>query len=376
MARILVTGGTGALGPALLAELLRTNPGDRIAVLIRPSPTGVDDRFRGLCAAAARDYPDVADLVNRLHPLQGDVRRSGMGVEPAAARELARTVEVVLHAAADTRFRAPAEELHQANVEGAGHVLGWSAECPRLRQVVHVSTTCVAGTRTGRIEEERAEEPPGFTNDYERSKWQAERLAWGAGLPVRIVRLSTAIGGERTGAILRPGALHHALRWLSRGLAPMVPGTPESPVDLIATETAARFLARAARVAPAGVEVNQVAAGRRALPLAELIERTTAEFRRRLDPWRRGQFDRPLIVDRETFELFRGSVRQSGDVLMGQVLESVASFLPALLHPKTYATARAEAVWGGPLPLSDIRDTLTRVIDWGLTTGWGREASV
>ncbi len=52
--------------------------------------------------------------------------------------------------------------------------------------------------------------------------------------------------------------------------------------------------------------------------------------------------------------------------LLTRVLEAAGSFFPALLYPKVYQTARAERVWGGPLPLSDWRSTLGRVIDFGM----------
>jgi len=42
-----------------------------------------------------------------------------------------------------------------------------------------------------------------FVNLYERTKWEAEQLTVAAALPVRIARLSTCIGGERTGSVHR-----------------------------------------------------------------------------------------------------------------------------------------------------------------------------
>jgi hypothetical protein len=43
-------------------------------------------------------------------------------------------------------------------------------------------------------------------------------------------------------------------------------------------------------------------------------------------------------------------------------MDSVSSFLPMLLYPRTYDTSRAEALWGGPLPCPDWRQTVSRVL--------------
>ena len=168
-----------------------------------------------------------------------------------------------------TRFAAPEADLHHSNVQGTRHVLELARRCPHLQQFLLVSTACVAGTATGSIAERLDSGPRGFVNAYERTKSEAEHLAAAAHLPVRIARLSTCIGGDRTGYVHRFGAIHRLLYWLTRGLLPMVPAADDSRIDLIATDVAARWLARAAGQAVEGLEVCQVAAGDRAIPIHE-----------------------------------------------------------------------------------------------------------
>jgi hypothetical protein len=103
-----------------------------------------------------------------------------------------------------------------------------------------------------------------------------------------------------------------------------------------------------------------------------LVECAVAHLRNTLPGWKSGQIDAPVIVDAATFRLFERSVAQSGDVLFARVLAAAGSFFPALLYPKVYQTVRAEALWGGPLPLSDWRSTLRKVIDFGCTREWRR----
>ena len=360
---VLITGASGALGPSLLAELLRSDGVGRVVVLLRAGPRW-DRRVHDLHARLSSS--------DRLVCVAGDVVESDLGLGVGERDRLMRQVDVVIHAAANTRFSTPALELHHVNVEGTRHALAFAQRCSRLDQFLFVSTACVAGTNTGVVVERLEDEPIAFVNPYERTKWEAERLAAAADLPIRIARLSTCIGDERTGRVDRFGAIHQALRWLIRGLVPMVPAVESSRVDLIATGVAARWIARAVEQPVNALEVCHVAAGQRAIPLRDLVECTVAHLRDTVPGWRSGQIEAPLIVDPDTFRMFERSVAQSGDLLFARVLEAAGSFFPALLYPKVYQTVQAEALWGGPLPLSDWRSTVRHVIDFGCGRQWRR----
>ena len=370
---ILVTGASGALGPHLLAELLRCEANEQIFALLRPGPgwaSRVQDLRTTVDELARSESCDPSGFFERLHPIAADIRRDDLGLEGGDRSRLSNQVDLVVHAAANTRFAAPLSDLRDVNVDGTRRVLELAHHCSRLQQFLLVSTTCVAGTRTGAIAERLEETSGEFVNLYERTKWDAERLTAAAGLPVRIARLSTCIGGERTGYVHRFGAIHQSIRWLVRGLVPMLPSADGSLVDLIATDVAARWIARAAARPVESLEVCHVAAGDRAIPIHELVDAAVAHLRDRVSGWKNGQIEAPVIVDAATFELFERSVRQSGDALFGRVLEGARSFFPALLYPKVYHTARAEQLWGGPLPLSDWRSTLGKVIDFGCARDW------
>jgi hypothetical protein len=150
----------------------------------------------------------------------------------------------------------------------------------------------------------------------------------------------------------------------------MLPGTSESRLDFIPSDIAARWIARAAMCPVDGLEVCQVAAGKRAVSLEDLIDCVVEYCREKHPGWKARQLEPPVVVSAETFDLFRRSVAQAGDLLLLRVLESAQSFLPALMHPKEYRTEQAEKVWGGALPLTDWRTTLGKVIDFGCTRGW------
>ena len=379
---IFVTGASGALGPHLLAELLHSDEIERVFVLMRPGKTSPEARLQQLraklhgFAGAVRSWR--AANPDRLVAVAGDVCLSGLAFDRRTAREVTRTVDVIVHAAANTGFRVPWPDLRATNVGGTSNVLEFGRRCRHLQQLLFVSTTCVTGTRTGEIPERSETVAPDFVNPYELSKWKAERLAARSSLPVRIVRLSTCIGGERTGYVHHLGAIHHVLHWIMRGLIPMVPGRPDARVDLISTDVAARWIAKAAMIEVVQGGVYHVAAGWSAPVLNELLESVT-DYLQTTGAYPNGRrIERPLVVDAGTFAMFRRSVEQTGDRLFNRVLNSTDSFLPGLLYPKVYETRRAEAVWGGPLPLSDWRTTVRQVIDFGRVNRWymprGREA--
>ncbi len=369
---MLLTGATGTLGPHLLAEVLESEAVDCVLVIVRPGAhhdpiERLRDTIRRFAAGTGR--PQLRLPEGRLVPIAGDVRRDDLGIDRELFNQVTREVDVVIHAAANTRFTAPYIDLYDANVLGTGRILRLASRCKGLRQLLLVSTTCVAGTRRGAIAERIEVEAPGFTNGYEQTKWQAEQLAAATDLPVRIARLSTCLGDGNTGFVHRFGAIHFALHWFMRGLIPMVPGTDGSCVDLIPTDLAARWLARAATRPVEHLEVCQVAAGSAAIPLAELLAFVVQHLRARDPGWERRQIEMPVVVDADTFTAFERTAIQSGNPLFRRVLESVNSFLPALLHPKVYETHHAEACWGGALPLGDWRLTLGRVIDYALDQG-------
>lgn len=335
-----VTGSTGAIGPMLVEELLGIAQFRRLSLLVRSDPRELE----------------LAHGNARIRPVRADLRVDGFGVHPGEIERASADADIIIHAAADTRFRTAAEELWNTNVGGTRRMLELARRCRQLKKFIFVSTVCVSGTSTGVIPESHPHTPPGFINEYERSKFEAERLVLASGLPVEIVRLSIVIG-SCTGAVHRHGAIHHILRWFGRGLVPQIPGTPQSLLDLIATETAAKFIARCAVSAVAPGAIYHVAAGQHAASLVDFRAFATELF---YGPDRSP--DRAArIVDAETFAAFRESVGGTNR-LIAQATESIVSFVPTLLYPRVYDTTRAQQLWGGPLPLYDWRATLRRVM--------------
>lgn len=169
----LVTGATGALGPAVVAELLAG--GWRVRSLSAAAPPE---------RSPAREHPfTVADINDR-----------------EALRETLRGIDVVVHMAALLHVERPGPELEaeyvRVNVEGTRSVVE-EAAAAGVRQVVLLSSICVYGPQVGMVTEDATPRPETF---YARTKLAAEE----------IVVHARAADGRPLGTALRLGAVYGA----------------------------------------------------------------------------------------------------------------------------------------------------------------------
>lgn len=323
---VLLTGAAGAIGRPLLSQLARRDDVNRVYAIQHLDKVGEEDG---------------------ISVVPGDITVGpGLGLSAAHLGELAPVITAIVHAAADTRFGVTADVAQRTNVEGTSNVLAFAARCPKLDRLVALSTTHVAGRRTGRILEEELEHAAGFVNQYEASKHGAE-LALRArmrDLPVAVCRISTAIGDSLAGTIARHGAIHHAVRLMYAGLAPMIPGDEQSPVDLVAVDHVARAVAW---LATEGFEAGctwHLCAGSDTIPAGELLDLTMECFFQYRPAWRRRAIERPAVVSLPTFELFCRSAEQAGTPSLRAAAAVMAAFAPQLAFPKQFDDGACRAV--------------------------------
>jgi thioester reductase-like protein len=359
--RVLLTGATGALGPALAAELLASNPNRTLDVLVRPGTGTVDSRFNDWLGS----LPALIRARQRIRPVAGDVRVDRLGLSAGNEQELSKSIDCIVHAAADTQFLNSLDDMRNTNVEGTRRVIELARASRRNPRLVLVSTVCTSGMRTGRIEEASHSTPPDFVNNYERTKWESERLAMSAKLPLGIARVSIVMGSDADGLVHRPGALHHMLKWFARGLLPVIPGTDRTRIDLICTEMVARFISRAVEARWESGSIWHVAAGDDAALLSEMAKVCFAELRDCQAVQDLDHPSQPFIVAPEIFDQVRLSKTSPRQRLVRQAMDSINSFMPGLSYPRTYDTTRAQRLWGGPLPCPDWRRTLVAVLRAG-----------
>ena len=354
---ILMTGGTGAIGVLLSDALLQ----DSSPVFLLAREQVVDGRpgvrtFRGnICAGETL----------------------GMTAEDAGfVRAHATTI---VHAAALTRFDAPLDTLRHTNVEGTRNVLAFAAGCPHLERLCALSTVYVAGRRTGVIYESELEHACGFVNAYERSKFETEQVlrAWMSRLPIAVCRLSTVVGDSQRGTVRRFAAIHHAIRFLYHSLLPMIPGSPESPVDLISTDYAISALRHLLSTGFAPGSTFHVCAGTDTVSEDELIDMAIDAFLRYRPAWRRRRIEKPAIVELGTFELFRESVEAVADQGLRAPVSVLGQFAPQLAYPKRFDDDGCRsALAAAGIRRPSIEETVTKVIEHLIAHHWGSESAI
>jgi nucleoside-diphosphate-sugar epimerase len=342
----LVTGATGAIGQAVLPMLAARGDVEQLHALTHVAPLGAGP--------------------SRVVPVGGDVTGgSDLGMQADTAAALRRVVTGIVHLAADTRFAASLDELRRTNVDGVKNVLAFARRCSAIDRVLVLSTTHVAGRRSGVILEPDLEHDAGFVNPYEASKYEAEQVLRSelGRLPIAVCRLSTVIGDSVSGEIARRGAIHHAVLALYAGLAPMVPGREDSPVDLLALDEAAKAIALLATEQFRAGERWHLCAGRDTVAAGELIDLTMRAIHEYRPSWRRRAVERPAFVDLETFDLFQRSVDRVGDAAMRAATAIVSQFAPQLAFPKRFDDSRCRAALSiAGVSRAPVRDVWTQVV--------------
>jgi long-chain acyl-CoA synthetase len=360
---VLVTGATGLVGGGVLRRILAEDPAIEAFALIR------DD------AGWSRLARELGVLASRVVPVRGDITLPQLGFEPLVRRRLELQISAIVHAAADTSFSRTLDHSLAVNAIGTGHVVSLARDCRRLERLSFVSTAFVAGRATGTIPERDNGCSAGWVNAYEESKYEAESIVRSSGLPWTILRSSTIACRSSTGDVTQINAVHRALRIYHRGLAAMMPGDRDNPLDVVTADFVSDAIARLTFDPRAEGKTVHLCAGRNALRLGELVD-TAYDVWAAEPAWRKRRVERAMITDPETYRLFEQAVHQTGDPRLRAILTSLSYFIPQLALPKVFETSVAEDLLGSTPPRS--RDFWLPMLKHLLATNWGhalREAA-
>ena len=190
---VLLTGGTGFIGPFLVKSLLEQTRA-KIYVLVRAS-----DEHQGrqrLRAAMESMGPCASGLIEmfeaRVIPVCGDLGQPRLGLPPKVWDRLANELDTVFHNGATVNYLLNYDRMRDANVLGTNEVLRLAFE-GRPKSFNYVSTTFVFGWAVKKVlyETDFNENMELLDFGYSQSKWVAEQVVMDArrqGLATRIFR--------------------------------------------------------------------------------------------------------------------------------------------------------------------------------------------
>jgi nucleoside-diphosphate-sugar epimerase len=350
---ILLTGGTGFIGRAVL-PLLAARPGNRIVVLSRHAP---------------RPLPFAAGPVSFL---AGDVRLPHFGLDQARYDELRGAITGIVHLAGDIRFDAPLEEARAANSTGTRHVLELARGCARLDRFAHVSTVYVHGLTAGEFREEPIPWAGKYLNPYQQTKHEAEALVLEASarIPAAIYRPSTVVADSPAGTVGQFNYAHHLIRHLPNSPLPMIPGHPDTRLDLIDNQWAAAALVHLFENRFVPGSIRHICAGPEdSLPFGEALRRGKAVLEASSGNGRH-TIRVPELVSLAEFNAF---LEHTADRRMRLLAGVLGTFLPLVAMRNVYTNDRATAdLASSGIVRTPVGDYFEKMVRYCADSDWGK----
>jgi thioester reductase-like protein len=190
---VLLTGGTGFIGPFLVKSLLEQTDA-KIHVLVRAS----DDhqgkqRLRAAMESAGLCSTELAKIFEaRVVPVCGDLGHKDLGLPSEVWDSLANKIDTVFHNGATVNYLLNYDRMRDANVLGTNEILRLAFE-GRAKTFNYVSTTFIFGWAVKKVlyETDFNEKMELLDFGYSQSKWVSEQVVMDArrhGLATRIFR--------------------------------------------------------------------------------------------------------------------------------------------------------------------------------------------
>ncbi len=239
---VLLTGGAGVLGRAFIDEL--SDDHDIICLRHR---TPVSD-------------PRVTELA-------GSLGSSELGLSRDDYSAIASEVDVVLHAAANTSWKATPAQIRETNVGGTRNMLTFAGRAGA--PLFYVSTAYVANPPSA--EGSRHE----GARSYIDSKVEAEQLTRDSDVPSSILRPSVVIGDSRDGRMASFQGLHRVAGMIARGKVPMVACEEDVLVDTVPQDVVAAAVGKLIRQSVQGGEF-WLTAGESAMTAGDIVAASVA----------------------------------------------------------------------------------------------------
>ena len=193
MNRVLLTGGTGFIGPFLIKSLLEQTRA-RVHVLVRSSneKQGKQRLRVAMESMGSCDIRLMEMFEDRVIPVCGDLGQPCLGLMPKIWASLSNEIDAVFHNGATVNYLFNYDRMREANVLGTNEILRLAFE-GRPKEFNYVSTTFVFGWAVKSVlyETDQNSKMELLDFGYSQSKWVAEQVVFDArrrGLSTRVFR--------------------------------------------------------------------------------------------------------------------------------------------------------------------------------------------
>jgi len=216
----LLTGATGLVGRYLVRDLLLS--GHELAVVVRGSRRqSPRDRMEEVLQHWERE---LGRPLPRPVVLGGNITEAGFGLSESDREWVKDNCSSIIHSAAILEFygKDRAGEPWLTNLNGTQNMINLCRELG-IRDIHYVSTAYVAGMQEGRVMEDSLDAGQSFRNDYEESKFCAEKLVRAIDFAdhVTIYRPAVISGDSRTGYTNTYHGVYLYLRLMSVIIPPL-----------------------------------------------------------------------------------------------------------------------------------------------------------
>ena len=247
MKNIFITGAIGFLGWDLTKELLKAE-GSKLYLLVREKAgQSPEKRVESL---VNNDFSPAKrkSVLDRIRVISGDITRHELGVDRPKLDKLYGKIDTVYHCAALCEFNVALDQIRRINVTGTKNTLDFALRCKekgRFETLHHVSTIGIAGKSGGVLHEDHLDLNQKFSNSYEQSKFEAEKLVEEyrkKGLSVSVYRPSIVVGNSITGEVSNFQMFYQPLHIFSLEIFDKIPADITIGYNLVPVDCVARAI--------------------------------------------------------------------------------------------------------------------------------------
>lgn len=326
---VLVTGMTGLIGGEIVRRFATHDHCGKIWALIRPTSDRTPaERLRDRFARSG-EQPSHCDVA----AVAGDILKPDWGLSPTDRVDIASSVDIIIHNAADTSFAAH-RNTAKTNVEGVRRLIEFARTCRRNPLIVYMSTASNVGQVTGRCltEEDGCRPTNDHFNEYTHSKAVGELALRESGLPVLTLRPTIVLSAGLTDPVFARQILWFAP--LTRAFAAL-PIDPAARLDIVDVGFVAEASLRLLRCPTRTHDCYHLSAGLASCITVGQLERVAAATNGRRTPLR-------LIPPAEwTRTVHREFINTQ---LRRRVFRALRHYLPFLNMDVVYDDARLREV--------------------------------